>query len=70
MPSNASIIEIGIRKYPDETEVSEPMNQKISSKYEYKDQNSGWWYLVKADVPVDTPIDEITDEINNLVKFI
>ena len=70
MPSNATIIEIGIRKYPDETKISEPMNQKISSKYEYEYQNSGWWYLVKADVPVDTPIDEITDEINNLVDHI
>lgn len=76
MPSKASNIEIGIRKYPDETKISdeakisELMNQEISSKYEYKNQNSGWWYLVKADLPVDTPIDEITDEINKLVESI
>lgn len=77
MPANASTIEIGIRKSPDETKISEQKAQEISSKYqkiptkyEYKNQNSGWWYLVKADLPVDTPIDEITDEIKKLVEFI
>ena len=62
---------------PDETKISEQKAQEISSKYqkiptkyEYKNQNSGWWYLVKADLPVDTPIDEITDEIKKLVEFI
>ena len=69
MPANASTIEIGIRKSPDETKISDPINQNMLSK-EYKAQNSGWWYLVNANMPINTPINEIADEIREICSFV
>ena len=69
MPANASTIEIGIRKSPDETKISDPINQNMLSK-EYKAQNSGWWYLVNANMPINTPINEIADEIREIYSFV
>lgn len=69
MPANASTIEIGIRKSPDETKISDPINLNMLSK-EYKAQNSGWWYLVNANMPINTPINEIADEIREICSFV